>query len=143
MKPLLLALTIAGIVTFFSDPDAYARQCCGGSGDGRGWKNYDKATVESVTGIITGIKTYDRGGIHVTLKTEKGTIDVHLGPASYLEKKISIAKGEKISVTGSRVTYNGAAAIIAREVEKGGVKVQLRKDDGTPLWAGHGGRHRM
>jgi len=67
---------------------------------------------------------------------------VHLGPAYFLEKKMKIVKGDIISVTGSRVQYDGAAAIMAREIEKGGVKVQLRKEDGTPLWSGHGRRHR-
>ncbi len=139
MKRLVLALTIIGIAAIYSNPDARANQCCGGSG--QGWKKYDRANVETKKGTVSDIKTYDRGGIHVTLKTGKETIDVHLGPPSYLDNKIKISKGDIISVTGSRVTYNGAAAIIAREVEKGGVRVPLRKDDGTPLWSGHGNMH--
>mgnify|MGYP001057387072 CR=1 FL=1 len=138
MKRFVLSLVIIGIAAVFSIPEAHARQCCGGHG--QGWKHYDKATVETRKGTVEDIKTIGRGGIHVTLKGDKGTIDVHLGPADYLDKKIKIAKGDVISVTGSRVTYDGVAAIIAREIDKGGVKVQLRKDDGTPLWAGHGFR---
>ncbi len=142
MKLIILSFTILGMVAIFSNPEVYARQCCGGSGDGRAWKDYNKASVETKKGTVTDLKTYDRGGVHITLKTEKETIDVHLGPASFLDNKMKIAKGDAISVTGSRVTYNGAAAIIAREIEKGGVKVRLRNDDGTPLWAGHGRRHK-
>ncbi|HOT44706.1 MAG TPA: DNA-binding protein [Spirochaetota bacterium] len=140
MKRFLLSLVIVGIGAVFSIPEAHARQCCGGQG--QAWRQYDRATVETRKGTVVDIKTYDRGGIHVTLKADKGSIDVHLGPAFYLDKKVTIAKGDVISVTGSRVTYDGVAAIIAREVEKGGVKVQLRKDDGTPLWAGQGRWHR-
>lgn len=139
MKQLLLVLTILGVAAVYSNPAASARQCCEGSG--RGWMKYDKATVESKKGTVVDIEDYKKGGVHVTLKTDKETINVHLGPASYLEKKIKISRGDVISVTGSRVTYAKAAAIIAREVEKGGVTVRLRKDDGTPLWAGHGRRH--
>jgi hypothetical protein len=136
MKKLLISLTIMGMAVIFSMPEVYARQCCGGQG--QGWRHYDRATVETIKGTVVDVKTYDRGGIHVSLKADKGSVDVYVGPAYYLEKKIKIARGDVISVTGSRVTYDGAAAIIAREVEKGGVTVQLRKDDGTPLWAGHG-----
>jgi len=140
MKRFVLSLVIIGIAAVFSIPEAKARQCCGGQG--QGWRNYDRATVETRKGTVVDIKTYDRGGIHVTLKSDKGPIDVHLGPAYFLEKKMKIVKGDIISVTGSRVQYDGAAAIMAREIEKGGVKVQLRKEDGTPLWSGHGRRHR-
>ncbi len=140
MRQLALALTIFGIAAIYSNPAIHARECCGGKG--QGWMKYDRSTVETRKGTVADIEDYDRGGLHVNLKTDKETINVHLGPASFLDKKIRISKGDVLTVTGSRVTYNKAAAIIAREVEKGGVKIQLRRDDGTPLWTGQGRGYR-
>ena len=101
---------------------------------------YNRATVETQKGTIADIGTFRMGGIHVTLKTAKETIDVHLGPDFFVNEKIKLAKGDEISVVGSRITWDGKAAIIAKSIAKGGATVQLRNDDGTPLWAGHGQR---
>lgn len=114
-----------------------------GANDGSAWRNYDPATVEKVTGTVEETGTYDRGGVHITLSTPSGKIDVHLGPDFYVNEKVSLKKGDVITVTGSRIKYKGADAIIARSVEKEGKTVNLRHEDGTPYWQGEGhGKHR-
>jgi DNA/RNA endonuclease YhcR with UshA esterase domain len=61
----------------------------------------------------------------------------HLGPTNFLTQKgFTFAKGEQIEVTGSSVKYNGADAVIAREVKKGDKTVTLRDKKGVPEWAG-------
>ena len=111
----------------------------GGHGD-RAWHNYNRAAVETVSGRVESVGTYDRGGVHVTVKDSKGTIDVHLGPDFYVKERIPISTGDVITVVGSRVKYNGRDVIIARSVEKDGRIVTLRHDDGTPMWSGQGHR---
>ena len=84
-------------------------------------------------------------GVHFTLKTEKETIPVHLGPSWYMEEQaVSFAPGDKVEVTGSRITYQGQPTIIAAEVKKGGQVLKLRDAAGVPVWAGAGpgGRRR-
>jgi hypothetical protein len=39
-------------------------------------------------------------------------------------------------VKGSRIIYNGKAAIIAAEVKKGDALLKLRDENGIPAWAG-------
>jgi len=103
---------------------------------------YDVKTVETISGQVTNIdKVYpDKNssyGVHLTLSTSTGSISIHLGPGWYIEKQdVQIAKDDNITVTGSRVTYDGSQVIIAKEVVKGDMVLKLRDDEGYPFWAG-------
>jgi len=76
-------------------------------------------------------------GVHLTLKTDKETISVHLGPSWFIERlDARIEKGDTIEVKGARVTVGGKPAIIAVEMKKGDSLLKLRDDAGVPAWAG-------
>jgi DNA/RNA endonuclease YhcR with UshA esterase domain len=118
-----------------------ATQRPGRRGPGRGEPRYDPATEVSVKGTVQEVRKQVRSGawtgIHLTLKTDKETLDVHLGPSSFLLKnQMTFAKGDQIEVTGSKVTLQGADALIAREVKKGDKTLTLRDPRGIPLWSG-------
>jgi len=115
----------------------------GGWGMGGGYQRmYNPATVETVAGTIESIDgtVPMRGmnrGVHLTLKTEKGPITVHLGPEWYVERLDNeLKKGDSVEVKGSRVTFAGNPATIAAEVKKGDAVLKLRDENGTPAWAG-------
>ncbi|MDI6800673.1 MAG: hypothetical protein QMD01_01255 [Thermodesulfovibrionales bacterium] len=105
-------------------------------------KTYNPATVTTITGTVESVDkiTPMKGmyyGIHITVKTEKETISVHLGPGWYIEGlDTKIEKGDKVDVKGSKVTMMGAPAIIAAEVKKGDSVLTLRDANGFPVWAG-------
>ena len=106
---------------------------------------YNPATETTVKGAVEEVNTitgrHGWNGTHLALKTKDKTIDVHLGPASFLkEKGFSFAKGDQVEVTGSKTEYAGSAVIIAREVKKGGKTLVLRNAQGIPEWSG--GRRR-
>jgi hypothetical protein len=62
---------------------------------------------------------------------------VHLGPQWYLENQdVKIEPGDRVEITGSRVTVQGKPTIIAAEVRKGDEVLQLRDAAGVPVWAG-------
>lgn len=109
-----------------------------------GERGYDPRTVETVSGEVTNVETIpaakgQSGGVHLMLKTERETLDVHLGPAWWIEKqKPRVAKGDTIEVEGSRVIRDGKPAVIARQVKKGGETLTLRNAAGVPVWAGRG-----
>lgn len=44
--------------------------------------------------------------------------------------------GDKVEVTGSRITFQDKPAIIAAEVKKGDEILKLRDGNGFPAWAG-------
>jgi hypothetical protein len=95
----------------------------------------------TLTGTVQDVQqvTGSRGntGTHVDLKTEKETVNVHLGPATYLAKiGLSIEKGDTLEVTGSKVTMGGKEVVIAREVKKAGKTFTIRDANGRPAWAG-------
>lgn len=122
---------------------AFAGPMMGGWGMGsRYGRMYDTKTVETVSGEVLNIDKIRpmRGmsyGIHITLKTDKGEIPVHLGPAWYIDRQSpAIKAGDRIEVKGSRVMFQGKPAIIAAEVSKGDEVLRLRDDRGYPAWAG-------
>lgn len=127
-------------------------------GRGRGWggwgpgepygRMYNPATVETLSGEVTKVERFTPGqgmgyGIHLVLKTAAETIDVHLGPTWYVDQQgLTFAAGDKLEVTGSRITYQGKPAVIASEVKKGDKVLKLRDAQGIPAWAGAGAGQR-
>jgi len=119
----------------------------GGKGGG-GWgpgtsynRMYNPQTVETLSGEVEKVELFTprRGmsqGVHLVLKTDKGSIPVHLGPSWYMDKQgVKFEKGDKLEVTGSRVTFNKKPAIIASEIKKGDKTLKLRDETGTPAWS--------
>ncbi|MBF0459751.1 MAG: DNA-binding protein [Nitrospirae bacterium] len=141
---LALVLLLGFAASAQSDP---WRGWKGGGGWGCGGpyqKMYDPKTVEVVTGTIEAVETFTsmRGmsvGVHLKLKTQDGTISVHLGPVWYIERQdVKFDKGDTVEVKGSKVTFDSNPAIIAAEVKKGGDVLKLRDENGIPQWAGSG-----
>ncbi len=118
----------------------------GGAGTPGTGRMYDPKTVETVSGEVVSMDpvTSARGtgyGVHLTLKTDKETISIHLGPGWYIDaQKIKIAPKDAITVKGSRITFEGKPAIIAAEITKGEQVLKLRNESGIPAWAGGRGR---
>ncbi|MFO0753114.1 MAG: hypothetical protein U0411_07315 [Thermodesulfovibrionales bacterium] len=110
-------------------------------GTGSKQRMYNPATVETVTGTVESVEKVPSGkggryGIHLTLKTDKETIPIDLGPGWYIEKlDTKIEKGDTVEVKGSRVTQGGKPAIVAAEVKKGGTVISLRDEQGVPKWS--------
>lgn len=144
MKPRILNFRVGTLI-------AVGAMICFGSAvyaKGRGWESgsrytrmYDPATVDTVSGEvvkidkITPVKGWSYG-VHLLLKTDKEEISVHLGPGWYVEKQGGqFAPGDRIEVKGSRITYKGKPVIIASEVRKSDKVLQLRDDNGLPLWS--------
>jgi len=130
-------------------PEAYAQGGPHGRGGSGGWgtgspynRLYDTKTVETVAGEVIDVKhiTPTNGmnyGVHLELKTEKGTISVHLGPGWFIENQdMKIERTDKVEIKGSRVVFDGKPAIIAAEVKKNDSVLKLRDENGVPVWAG-------
>lgn len=119
-----------------------------GSGDvgwgrhGRYQGLFNPKTVETSRGQVVAVDTFSIGhggrpGLHLKLKRSKDTIAVHLGPVWYLENQdASFATNDSVTVTGSKVTFDGKPAIIASEVAKGPEVLTLRDPKGMPFWSG-------
>ena len=103
---------------------------------------FDPKTVETVRGEIVVVERFVpmqgmSGGIHLRLKTATGVLDVHLGPAWFLDHQhIALTKGDRVEVRGSRVVIAGKPAIIAAQVVRGRDVLRLRDEQGIPVWSG-------
>jgi len=112
-----------------------------GMGGPKGSPRYDPKTEVTVKGTVEEVKEYPsrsgwRTGQHVTLKTDTGSLDVHLGPTDYWRKNgFQLAKGDSIEVTGSKSKVDDATAVLARVVKKGEKAVTLRSAQGVPAWS--------
>jgi hypothetical protein len=115
-----------------------------------GTRMYDPKTVETVTGTVVKVEHAGHGGPHgvhgaagvqLLLKTDTQQIAVRLGPAWYVDKQsVKVAAHDTISVRGSRIVYAGKPAIVAAQVKKGDQVMNLRRDNGVPLWHVHAPR---
>ncbi len=138
--------TLAGLLGLLLVSGVWAQPGLGRGGRGPGDpfnRMYNPATVETVSGTVVSVDTNAgrRGpyGVHFTLKTDKETVPVHLGPGWFLDQQqFKVAAGDKVEVSGSRVTYQGGPALIAGQVKKDGKVLQLRDANGVPAWAGRG-----
>lgn len=108
---------------------------------------FDTTTVETITGTVLRVDTVAappgmrraRAGVHVELRAGTDTVPVHLGPTWYMQRQSTrLAVGDRITVRGSRVTWQGKPAVVAAEVRKGGAVLTLRDRNGRPRWNARG-----
>lgn len=141
-------VVIVSVLFLMIAANSFAQQGMKWRGSG-GWgmgaqynRMYDVKTVESIRGEIVSVDTIkpEKGmsyGIHLTVKTDKETISVHLGPSWYIENQdVKLLPKDKIEVKGSRISFQSKPAIIAAEVKKGDEILTLRDANGIPMWSG-------
>jgi hypothetical protein len=113
-----------------------------GPGGGAGYdRMYDPKTVATVSGEVAAVdKITETGtgyGVSLTLKTDKETIQVYVGPGWFLAKQdLTLAPKDQVEITGSQTALQGKPAIIAAQVKKGDKSLKLRDPAGIPAWAG-------
>lgn len=71
-------------------------------------------------------------GAHVTVQTVTGTVDVHLGPASYLRSNhFSLASGESVRLVGVSVPTKEGHVFLARTAQNGAQAIAVRSPNGS------------
>jgi hypothetical protein len=103
---------------------------------------FNTQTVETVKGEIKTLDTCKKDGkempmgVCFTLKTQTNNLSIHVGPSWYLaNKNFKLNVGDKLEVTGSKVTINKEISIIAKELKKDTLTLKLRDENGFPLWS--------
>lgn len=106
-------------------------------------RDFNPDTIEELEGRILEASTDndkhdETQGTILIMETENGKIiPVHLGPEWFLShQKIRYKKGDKITVTGSRVKYQNNDVLIASQIQYGDSKLILRDESGFPRWQG-------
>lgn len=91
-----------------------------------------KATVDDVK-----IPSSAKEIVYLVMKTDAdASVEVYVCPKSFLDDMgVTFAKGDQITLTGSRVKQGDADLILAREIVKGTDTLVLRDDKGKPVWS--------
>jgi|WetSurMetagenome_2_1015567.scaffolds.fasta_scaffold140357_3 hypothetical protein len=102
---------------------------------------YDPATIVSVSGTVLGELRTDHGtgakSVRLIMKVGEDQVSVHLGPDTWVDRqKVRFAKGDEVTVRGSKFTYEGKYGLIAQSVTRGGDTLVLRDAAGKPAWSG-------
>jgi hypothetical protein len=109
----------------------------GGMGPGPGFK-YDASAETRFTGTIEQINTMNstcHTGTHLVLKTDKGDVEVALGPSQFLEdQKLELKKGQTVDVVGAKTTTGRGEIFITRQITTAGKTINLRDEKGIPSW---------
>lgn len=100
---------------------------------------YDPKAEVTITGVVEDFHESkvrgDHPGLHLIVKTETETVEVHACPVRFMkELEFAIEKGDTVTVVGSRP--GAGEVIVAREVTKGQTSLILRDKDGSPVWTG-------
>jgi len=108
-----------------------------GKGPGPGFQ-YDQSTETTISGTIEQISTVDamcHAGTHAVVKTDKGNVDVGLGPTQFLtDQKLELKKGDKVEVIGAKAHTQKGEVFVARQITSGDKTVTLRDAQGVPAW---------
>jgi len=101
---------------------------------------YDLTTEVRIQGVVVDTNDHEcpiSGGLgsHLVLQTEDGTVEIHLAPTKFVAQyQLIIVRGDKIEVLGSRVTFDGKDALLAREIVHGQETFVFRDANGKPAW---------
>lgn len=148
MKKFITLMAVMTVLDCIFSIGALAQQGMTWKGSG-GWgagtsynRIYNPKTVETISGEVVSVDKLPpmkgmSNGVHLTLKADKDTISVHLGPDWYIENQdMTIELGDKIEVKGSQIILEGKPVLIAAEVKKGDIVLVLRDTSGFPTWSG-------
>jgi hypothetical protein len=112
------------------------------AGMGKYQQLYAQGDIQTVAGVVQSVDLVTPPGVRtqavtVTLKTGTETIPVQLGPESFVQRlAFRIEKGDKIEVTGSRISVDGKSLMLAAQIKKGAQTLAIRNSAGVPAWAG-------
>jgi DNA/RNA endonuclease YhcR with UshA esterase domain len=102
---------------------------------------YDSSKESTFKGTITEVKDREcpvsHGmGSHFMLKLADGkTYEVHVAKTSFVKDLELVFKvGDEVEVTGVKLTFQDADAILAREIKLGNDLFTFRDKSGKPVW---------
>jgi hypothetical protein len=101
---------------------------------------FDAASAVSMTGVtiirVDTLKQGDSASLSAVLASGNDSVTAMIAPVSFLtSNSLTLAAGDVIDISGSRLMLGGKASLIATEIKKGEAKVVLRdKATGAPAW---------
>jgi len=96
---------------------------------------FDTSTVITFEATVLEVRDSEKQtSLHVRTDSES-SLAVYVGPTEFVKSfEITIRKGDRIHITGSKLKVQGEDLVLAREVRKDSTTLYLRGKDGTPYW---------
>jgi sporulation protein YlmC with PRC-barrel domain len=105
------------------------------------WQNiygnlFNPKKIETVSGEIIRVEYYEEARLIIYTDAKKPVL-VALGPTGYLDSQPTILRpGTKVTVTGSEAVVDDTPILIAEKIKEGNEELQLRDNEGNPMWIG-------
>jgi hypothetical protein len=133
MKRLFLMLVLTAAT-------AHAVPTTAGAEGAKGPGLWNPATVATVAGTVESVDRIEMGErwrcVRLQIATADGAVQVRVGPDWYVaDSKLAFAKGDRVEVKGSRLTFAGEKSMVAAEIVRGAERIVLRDGLGRPAWA--------
>jgi len=103
------------------------------------YPKYDLQTETKIKAVVQEVKLpakpESKESAHLLVKNGEEMVDVTLCPKSFLDDMgVTFSKGDAVDLTISKIKFEGADLVLAREVTRGDDKLILRDDKGVPVW---------
>ncbi len=100
---------------------------------------YDPNSVVELLATIVEVQEAPQSapmsGLHLTMRAGSESLRAYLGPTAYMKDfELTLAKGDRVHLIGSKVKWSGGQIVLAREIRKNGTTVYLRDKQGKPYW---------
>ncbi len=100
---------------------------------------YDLHTETKTDGLIDEVNQLSVGGrkdfIELIIKRGDDKLHIYVCPKPFQDEiGLSLGKGDRVEVTGSKVKQEASEVILARELIKGTDTLMFRDDKGKPVW---------
>lgn len=102
---------------------------------------YKADAVRTIHGTVKSVGTFrlegtSIRGLSLQIVTDEGKMmTVHVGPYPYVERQNTIFHpGDKVTIIGSPASWNGRDVVLASQIKVGDKTVDLRSNEGKPLW---------
>lgn len=103
-------------------------------------RSFEPDTVEELKGKIIEVKQTEEKkdemrGVYFLVQAKDEALRVDVGPSWFVNhQERKFKRGDKITIKGSRVKFNGKEAIVAMSIVRDGELFRLRDEKGNPYW---------
>lgn len=99
---------------------------------------YDPAAETTVKGTIVAVETREgTGGLDLVLLVDASgeELRVYAGPVMFVaNSNVYYRCQDELTIIGTKVKFEDGSWMLAREISKGGKRLELRDSKGVPMW---------
>jgi hypothetical protein len=97
---------------------------------------FNPEKIETVSGKIVKVKYYEELRLIIYTDAKKAVL-VALGSIDYFAGQNKVLKaGDTVTVTGSMIPVDDTPLMIATKIKEGNKEMQVRDNEGYPIWMG-------